>query len=222
MSQEFQGTMYADRFEFIGGWLCLDFANTINYAGTPGVGAGQNERLKGFSELVAWGCLSGLITGAESLLAAAGHHPLQAGAALEEARALRLAIHHVFSAVAYRQTPDRVDMAALNAAMGKAAQHMQLQPRKKGSSSDKAFELGWAAEGNDLRQVLYPVAWSAVELLTSEVLPLVKRCQGAGCAWLFLDETRNHSRRWCDMAHCGNRAKASRHYARGKELLIRT
>ncbi len=45
----------------------------------------------------------------------------------------------------------------------------------------------------------------------------VRRCGGANCDWLFMHNSRNHSRRWCDMGSCGNRAKARRYYARHKE-----
>ncbi|MCB0153982.1 MAG: CGNR zinc finger domain-containing protein, partial [Anaerolineae bacterium] len=55
---------------------------------------------------------------------------------------------------------------------------------------------------------------SAAELLTSDRLNRVGQCAGESCGWLFLDTTRNHSRRWCEMEHCGNRAKAKRHYRR--------
>jgi len=59
-----------------------------------------------------------------------------------------------------------------------------------------------------------PVAISAVELLTSSEHRLVKQCPGPHCGWLFLDESRNRTRRWCSMQICGNRTKARLHYAR--------
>lgn len=209
MSITFERGAYTGRFEFVGGVLCLDFANTINYAGIN-----QNERLKGFVELAAWGCLTGQLTDAKAaqLLEMAAQKPSGAEKILVEARTLRLAIHHIFSAVAYGQEPEADQMAIFNAAMQRAAPHLQL------SGHGGAFEMGWSAGEADLDQVLRPVIWSAAELMTSEVLRYVRRCQGAGCSWLFLDETRNHSRRWCNMAHCGNRAKASRHYARNKDI----
>lgn len=66
--------------------------------------------------------------------------------------------------------------------------------------------------------MLWPVVASAAELLVSvEQLPLLRICglhESGECGWLFLDETRNHTRRWCSMKDCGNRAKARRHYHR--------
>jgi predicted RNA-binding Zn ribbon-like protein len=57
----------------------------------------------------------------------------------------------------------------------------------------------------------------AVALLTDPArLARVRVCEGANCTWLFLDPTKNGSRRWCEMKSCGNRAKASRHRARAR------
>jgi predicted RNA-binding Zn ribbon-like protein len=60
--------------------------------------------------------------------------------------------------------------------------------------------------------ILNPLIRSAADLLVSDELKRVKRCGDPACGWLFLDTSRNKSRRWCDMSDCGNRAKASRFY----------
>jgi predicted RNA-binding Zn ribbon-like protein len=62
--------------------------------------------------------------------------------------------------------------------------------------------------------MLWPLAQSAGALLTGDQRARVRECSGHDCRWLFLDLSRNHSRRWCDMNDCGNRAKARRHYQR--------
>ena len=76
---------------------------------------------------------------------------------------------------------------------------------------------GGAGSVDALERVLWPVVRSAADLLTSPERGRVRRCGGANCDWLFMDNSRNHSRRWCDMGSCGNRAKARRYYARHKE-----
>ncbi len=82
---------------------------------------------------------------------------------------------------------------------------------------DHRFVWTWRpADRRDLDRLLWPVAWSAGELLASPDLARVRQCGGAGCAWLFLDTSRNQSRRWCDMSVCGNRAKARRFRAQAK------
>ena len=74
----------------------------------------------------------------------------------------------------------------------------------------------WVYSPDDLTQMLGPVAWSAVEVLQSEDRRALRECEGSNCNWLFLDTSRNHSRRWCSMQSCGNQAKAKRHYQRGR------
>jgi predicted RNA-binding Zn ribbon-like protein len=88
--------------------------------------------------------------------------------------------------------------------------HRSLVQRRR-----RQLALAWRdADRTDLDRVLWEAAASAADLLTSPDLARVKTCPGAGCAWLFLDRSRNGTRRWCDMSVCGNRAKARRHYSR--------
>jgi predicted RNA-binding Zn ribbon-like protein len=70
-----------------------------------------------------------------------------------------------------------------------------------------------------LTQDQYPdiprlLALQVLDLLQSPQLPLLRRCHGPGCGWLFLDRTRSHTRRWCSSSDCGNRERARRHYTR--------
>jgi predicted RNA-binding Zn ribbon-like protein len=81
------------------------------------------------------------------------------------------------------------------------------------------LQLGWADE-DLLDSVLWPVVQATVELLTSPDAERVRICEAVlakECDWLFLDLSRNHSRRWCSMKDCGNRAKARRHYQRKRQ-----
>jgi predicted RNA-binding Zn ribbon-like protein len=68
--------------------------------------------------------------------------------------------------------------------------------------------------GEPLERPLWPVLWDAAALLTSDRRAWVHTCHDPECAWMFLDLSRNRTRRWCSMAECGNRAKARRHYQR--------
>jgi len=58
-----------------------------------------------------------------------------------------------------------------------------------------------------LEAILWPIAGSAGELLTSDDLGRVRQCGGKTCRWMFVDRSKNRSRRWCDMKVCGNRPK---------------
>jgi predicted RNA-binding Zn ribbon-like protein len=202
--------VHAGDVALLGGELCLDFANTVDYRNTDLA----RELLLSYPDLVTWsGHVELLADGqAESLLGRARQRPLEAEAILERALALREAIYRLFAAVAEGRSPDAGDLGALNRALSSALSRLRVVPSAGGRSSSAGFAWEWAVGDEPLEQVLWPIVRSAADLLTSEELPLVKQC--AGCGWLFVDRSRNHSRRWCDMRYCGNRAKARRFYAR--------
>lgn len=186
--------------ELVGGDVCLDFVNTASGREN---GAPEDEKLSSYGDLVTWAERVGLV-GAERagrLRSAASSSPVEAEAVLESARELREVIHRVFSAA----EPSKEDVAFLGVWAGKAGAERRLV------AVDGGFAFGWA-ESDALDQMLWPVALSAAELLTSEERARVKACAGDTCDWLFLDMSRNRSRRWCDMKECGNRAKARRFY----------
>lgn len=194
-------------FELTGGHLCLDLANTVDNRPTPE----PRELLPRYEDLVAWGVQAGAIRGstAEALRRAARRRPRAAARALTRARRVREVIFCVFSALAGRRVPPPAAIGQLNAALpaALAARHVD---RRGGR-----FAWGWPEhDPPDLDRVLWPGVVSAAELLTSEDLDRVRECAGDRCAWLFLDRSKNRSRRWCDMTVCGNRRKARRHRAR--------
>lgn len=185
--------------------LCLDFANTVS----PHDGAHVDDRLRAYADLLAWGQEAGILTdeGARNLAAAAAR-PAETAAVLAAAIALREAIYRVLSAVAGGRAPADDDLATLNDALARAAPHQRVVP------TDGGFAWAWAGDADALDRVLWPVARSAADLLTSARLDRLRECAGEDCNWLFLDLSRNRSRRWCDMKECGNRAKARRFYQR--------
>ena len=199
----------AAALSLIGGRLCLDFANTVG----SHAGEHPNEYLRSYRDLVAWGRHAGILTGAEErrLLEAAAGRPDEAGVVLDRAIVLREAIYRIFSAVAARRAPDDADLGTLNAALARALAHARIVPAGAG------FAWAWRDEEGVLDRMLWPVARSAAELLTGGELDRVRECANDACGWLFVDLSRNRSRRWCDMRDCGNRAKAHRHYERVRQ-----
>ena len=83
-------------------------------------------------------------------------------------------------------------------------------------SSEEGFAKRFRADYSEPRQLLAPIAESAADLLCYGNLDLLKKCESENCVLHFYDTTKNHSRRWCAMAHCGNRAKANAFYKRKK------
>jgi predicted RNA-binding Zn ribbon-like protein len=195
-------------FEISAGSLCLDLANTVDKRPTER----PTERLERYADLVSWAEQAEVLTrrAGRQMLRAAAARPRRARAALSRARSLREALFGIFSAAANgRPAPDEA-LAMLNAALPDALAGLRVVP------SENGFEWGWSVAERGLDRILPPVLDSAAELLTSPDLARVRECGADTCAWLFLDKSRNRSRRWCDMTVCGNRAKARRHYQREK------
>jgi predicted RNA-binding Zn ribbon-like protein len=190
--------------------LCLNFANTLDNRLT----AHPLERLTSYRDLVAWGRERGILTEpeAERLRQEAERRPVEAASTLARAIVLREALYRIFSAVAGKRPPEPADMTTLNIALAGALAVLHVV------AADHGFAWAWSRGAEGLDRVLWPVVLSAVNLLTSDELGAVRECAAANCGWLFLDTTRNRSRRWCDMTVCGNRAKARRHYARKKRV----
>ena len=101
-------------------------------------------------------------------------------------------------------------LALLNLTWQFSAEHGRIV------STGGQFRWEWSRMDSYLDSVLWPVARTAGDLLVSGELALVRICGSDECYWLFLDKTKNHRRRWCDMKTCGNRVKARRHYERVK------
>jgi predicted RNA-binding Zn ribbon-like protein len=192
-----------------GNWLCLDFTHTLDgrYEAYP------KELLNNYSNLVSWGQYVHILKDdeARSLREEATNHPVEASAALERALVLREAIYRIFLAIAEDMSPQEADLDTLNTALAEALSHARIAPTVRG------FVWDWAGREVDLNSMLWQVARSAADLLTAEELDAVRACASEDCRWLFVDTSKNRSRRWCDMKTCGNRSKARRHYERKKQ-----
>ena len=201
----------ASNIELVGGRLCLDFANTVS---TRIEGQGR-EYLSDYGQLVAWSQHTRILTDAEAevLLDGVASRPDLAAAALERAIALRETIYRIFSATADGREAEEVDLSALNRALHHALARLEVVP------TADTFHWSWVVGSDDLDYMLWPVVRSAADLLTSDDLRRVRECVREGCDWLFVDLSKNHSRRWCSMNTCGSRVKARRYYQRkrGKE-----
>ena len=197
-------TVHAGNLALLAGELCLDFTNTIE----PRAAEHPHEFLLSYTDLVVWGRHTRALTldAAERLHQAAGARPEAAGAVLVLAISLRESIYRIFAAILDGLLPAAGDLDVLNAALGDALARQQIVADGSG------FRWAWQGSDGALDQMLWPVVRSAGELLTSERVRRLIKCPG--CGWLLLDSSRNHSRRWCDMRVCGNRAKARRHYER--------
>ena len=198
-------------FDLSGGDLSLDFANTIS---RRVVQERRKDHLTTYDDLVAFARQSKALSvpEAEPLLNYAHHHQEQARAVLQEALEFREVLYRTFSALAAGSQARPSDVWKINKCAVQAMTHRNLV------REDGRYRWHWLwDERKALERLLWPISQSAADLLTSSDLADVRECDAADCAWLFLDHSRNHSRRWCDMKTCGNREKARRHYQRGHE-----
>jgi len=196
---------FAD-LSLIGGRLSLDFVNTVDTHDTR-----LDDKLNGYSDLLWWALRVGMMdeAAAAPLRAAAEADPARAEEVRAAAVELREALYRVFMAARAQEPADEADLSVLNREISRALGHLRLV------GADGGFGWGWE-DGVQLERVLWPVVRDAAELLVSGELRRVGKCCGDNCDWLYLDTSRNRSRRWCDMQSCGNRAKARRHYHRAR------
>jgi len=185
--------------------LCLDFANTAEWHASEH----PEEKLKTYNDLVKWALLSEILSEkeAQELIGKAKREPSRAEEVLKRAIELREAIYHVLSDVVKGNLPPKKDMAVISRNLSKTMSRSRLDHTKDG------FIWSTSRAEGELDCMLDPIVRSAADLLTSDSLERMKECaDDRGCGYLFMDKSRNRSRRWCDMTDCGNRAKAQRFY----------
>jgi predicted RNA-binding Zn ribbon-like protein len=188
--------------------VCLDFVNTLDDRFTPDA----KELLKHYVDLARFAEDTCILPDqqVDRLMTRSMQHPEEAQRALESAIQLREAISDIFYALARKKAVLAGALAILNSHAQEAAQHLTLVQGKQG------FAWKFDANSYDLFAPLWPIARDAAELLASQRVEYVRTCASKTCEWLFLDESKNHRRRWCDMTKCGNRAKVKRFYVRQK------
>jgi predicted RNA-binding Zn ribbon-like protein len=197
-------------YQLVAGELCLDFINTLD--NRPRLEL-VIELLETYDDLLQWSVEAGALPSfpARALCLEAQREPVSANAALKNAIRLRECLYRIFTQIARGKPTSPTDLAALDTFRVAAQGRLQLIARTNG------FRLEWRDKPVGLEAPLWRVARSATDLLTSPDLQLVRECEDDACRWLFVDRSRNHSRRWCDMKVCGNRIKARTFYRQHKK-----
>lgn len=193
-------------FDLSGGHAALDFANTVG-----GSRAAPEEHLHGYDDLLEWAQQAGLLAEGprRKLARIAQRAPGDATKAFRRAIDLREAIFRAFDARAAGRPEPADAIAIIDREARAAAAHRTLR-RREGT-----IEHDWD-DADRLDRPIWPIALAAADLLVAPETPVIKECASGTCDWLFVDRSRNRSRRWCDMKDCGNREKARRHYARSR------
>jgi len=185
-----------------GGHLALDFVNTLdgqlNAEREP-----SNEHLRSYRDLLVWSVRAGALSesGARRLERVASIQPRRAEAVLAEALTLRDLLYSVFRPLSEGRSAPAEPLDALA--------NRERVVLRRAELSGMGDRYGWAwPEVDDLRRPLWPLPHAAVDLLNRGPLDRLKPC--GECRWLFLDRSKNRSRRWCSMERCGTNVKMRR------------
>jgi predicted RNA-binding Zn ribbon-like protein len=195
---------------FIGGRLWLDFVNTDD--ARLGV---RVDTIASFEQFVGWLAAAHVIDAerAAALLRRAAEQPSGATAALVETRRVRAALRALVER-GRGESAERVREAALaeiNRVLGRS-----VGTRRVESHPDGGYVRSFVPVGDVFGGLVIPVVESAVDSLVNNELARIHRCADRRCPRHFIDLTRSHTRRWCDMRTCGNRAKALRSRQQGR------
>ena len=195
-------------FLFLGERLCIDFVNTEIVDGGARV-----DLLRGFDDLVDW-CVGAAVIGRAEATAIRRRWTETAEGRDAHRRAieLRATLRAMLEGIANGRgpVPPRV-LEAINAVLGEGASERQVVRAGDG------YQLRVRRIIETPGQLLAAIAESAATLLTADDLTRLRACQNPECVLFFFDTTKNHARRWCSMAACGNRAKVAAHYRRGRQ-----
>lgn len=186
--------------------LAIEFANTLMWRGSV-----PAESLHTAGDVAAWLSANKAVEGAviDNLVKWFDAHPSQAESFLREAIEIREVIYALLHRLARSSVPVAEDLRRLNDTLSHSAPRVALEHAEDA--------LGWRiAVKPTASGILAPVLWSAADVLVGPDSARIRECANHRCLWLFLDDSKNGSRRWCSMQMCGNRAKARRHYLRQK------
>jgi predicted RNA-binding Zn ribbon-like protein len=185
--------------QFFGGRVCLDFANTLDWRLTDE----PVELIPDYAALLSWSLRRGTLTPRTTQLLK--RNPSAAHAVIADAYSMRQTIWAIADAL---RAGKRADLREIN--------RMLLDLPRQPALIQHAGRMSYHLDGTDARQPLWPVLWSLTAVLASEDAQRLGMCEAGGCGWYFVDESPNHTRRWCSSGVCGNRERARRAYSKRK------
>lgn len=190
------------------GAVSLSLVNTLDWR----CRAEPVELLHGYTDLLRWAWTVGALTRgeAETLRAEAEAHPRRAARLLREAIRLREAMADVFLAAAAGEPLPASSLAHVDRVLRVARAAQRLEP------SEEGLHWAWRSVTPEPERPLWAAALDAAAILVSPAVTRVRQCCDAECGWLFLDTSKNRSRRWCSMESCGNRNKVRSFYRRSR------
>jgi predicted RNA-binding Zn ribbon-like protein len=198
--------------KYVGGDPSMDLVNTVDWVGDDL----DHDRIPDYERLTRWAEGAGIITAAagQRLRRKAATRARDAVTAVAAAGWVRWVLQRLFTAVATGESPGTA-LDEFNDLLADALPRMHLVSAP--SSSRRQLTLAWQGLGDDLASPLWPVVWSAAQLLASNEASHIHVCAAPDCGWLYVDRSRNRLRRWCQMETCGTREKSRRRYRRARQ-----
>ncbi len=190
----------------------VDIDDTFDFLNTDDTESGfPVDRLPTLDDALAWFVERGVIhaEGADRVRAQVSNHDPLMARDLARVHAVRTALREVARSISEHRAPDAGALDTINQALH-ARQVIELVPAPDGCRVDHRHV------GDPVDDALARLADPLVTELTAGHPDRIKLCASETCEWIFYDASRTSRRRWCDMATCGNRAKAARHRARGR------
>ena len=188
-------------FELSGGHSALDLVNTLDWRFRE---SGPEELLDNYDDVVRFTEQTGLLSATEARKLLRSVPPSKALKVVAAVRELREAVADILYAAVDGKSPSPSALKHLEQCFSAAKQHQALDWDGE--------KLHWTlSQSSSLPALpLWLLSLNAAELMTSEQMHLLRECGNGECRWLFVDTSKNHTRRWCDMKICGNRMKARR------------
>jgi predicted RNA-binding Zn ribbon-like protein len=193
-------------FQLVAGDITLDLVNTLDFRFRQ---SGAVELLETYDDLLAFLTQSGLLTASQARkLRRLDGAEAERRHILKQVKDLRETLSTVIYALVDGDTIPAAELTALEACLKQASVHRYLVVHEN--------HLAWSRQGTfgTTAAPLWLLAQAAADLLLSERAAQLRTCAADTCRWLFLDASKNRTRRWCDMKVCGNRMKAKRFQAR--------
>jgi predicted RNA-binding Zn ribbon-like protein len=186
-------------YRFIGGNLALDFANTVHTFGLPD----PRDEWRSAADVIVWAGRAGALSRAEchALGRATAANPRIARLVLSRSRSLRRLVYDIFAGAAETGQPPHQVLVRFNALFSEVMWRTEIVQR------DGRYAVVPVAGLDPSTRLTSAIVRAAAELLTGPDIGRVRQCGDAYCSWLFVDTSRNGSRRWCSMELCGNRAR---------------
>jgi predicted RNA-binding Zn ribbon-like protein len=200
-------------FELCGGHPALDLVNTLDNRFRED---GPCERLENYADLLAFMRQTKLLGAQQVRSLAVGVKPGAADRALQAAHGLRETLAAALYAAADGRAPPTAVIRTLQHHFRRADRHRELAWRAGATPSTTPAGVAWTWSrfATQAELPVWMLARAACDLMTSQGMHQLRTCGIETCRWLFLDTSKNHSRRWCSMRICGNQMKARRFQAR--------